>query len=100
LRPALVFVSQAYVCNERREGFGRLPPFGRATLSCAAKLAAQPSRHARKAASRPVRGAIVAADYAAELRLIDAKRLRYKIGTVPEEDFVVHIKEKIRRLIA
>lgn len=33
-----------------------------------------------------------------QLRLIDAKRLRYKIGTVPEDAFDA-IKEKIRRLL-
>jgi len=34
-----------------------------------------------------------------QLRLIDAKRLRYKIGTVPEDTFG-SIKEKVRRLLA
>ena len=33
-----------------------------------------------------------------QLRLVDAKRLRYKIGTVPEGAFG-DIKEKIRRLL-
>src|SRR5256885_3326713 len=33
-----------------------------------------------------------------QLRLVDAKRLRYKIGTVPEVAFG-EIKEKIRRLL-
>ena len=33
------------------------------------------------------------------VRLIDAKRLRYKIGTVPVDEFE-DIKEKIRRLLA
>jgi mRNA interferase MazF len=35
-----------------------------------------------------------------QLRLIDGKRLRYKIGTVPADEFVVAIKEKVRRLLA
>jgi mRNA interferase MazF len=34
-----------------------------------------------------------------QLRLIDGKRLRYKIGTVREEEFGL-LKEKIRRLLA
>lgn len=34
-----------------------------------------------------------------QLRLVDAKRLRYKIGTVPEDEFGT-IKEKVRRLLA
>lgn len=33
-----------------------------------------------------------------QLRLIDAKRLRYKIGTVTADDFA-DIREKIRRLV-
>ena len=33
-----------------------------------------------------------------QLRLIDAKRLRYKIGTVPSTEFAP-IKEKVRRLL-
>jgi mRNA-degrading endonuclease toxin of MazEF toxin-antitoxin module len=33
-----------------------------------------------------------------QLRLIDSKRLRYKIGTVHAEEFGT-IKEKIRRLL-
>lgn len=34
-----------------------------------------------------------------QLRLIDAKRLRYKIGTIPDDDFS-DLKEKVRRLLA
>ncbi len=34
-----------------------------------------------------------------QLRLIDGKRLRYKIGTVPTEEFTA-IKRKTRRLLA
>lgn len=34
-----------------------------------------------------------------QLRLVDAKRFRYKIGTVHEDEFAV-IKEKIRQLLA
>lgn len=34
-----------------------------------------------------------------QLRLVDAKRFRYKIGTVHENEFAA-IQEKVRRLIA
>ncbi len=34
-----------------------------------------------------------------QLRLVDAKRLKYKIGTVHEEEFEA-LKQKIRRLLA
>jgi hypothetical protein len=42
-----------------------LSSVGRVTLSCAVKLAAQPSRLPEGAASRPIRGAIVAAEFVA-----------------------------------
>ena len=44
------------------QGIWAAPPFGRATFSCAAKLAAPPSRHAPEGGVSAVRGAIVAVE--------------------------------------